>query len=86
MASENGVLTGSVLPPLIASQEKVTAMKRLMAARGAAAGESKAYSDSMSDLPMLECVGKPAAVNPGRRLRRIAKERGWPVIDWKPAR
>jgi len=44
---------------------------------------SKAYSDSFSDVPMLEAVGQPAAVNPDRRLRRVARERGWPVLDLK---
>ena len=42
---------------------------------------SKAYSDSFSDLPMLEAVGLPAVVHPDRRLRRVALERGWPILD-----
>jgi phosphoserine phosphatase len=41
--------------------------------------ESYAYSDSATDLPMLECVGHPTVVNPDRELRRIAAERGWEV-------
>jgi phosphoserine phosphatase len=45
------------------------------------AARAKAYSDSFSDLPMLEVVGSPAAVNPDRRLRRVATERGWPVLN-----
>ena len=44
------------------------------------AERSKAYSDSMSDLPMLEAVGRPVATNPGRRLRQIAERRGWEVL------
>jgi phosphoserine phosphatase len=40
---------------------------------------SYAYSDSYSDLPMLECVGHPTAVNPDRALLAVAKERGWEV-------
>lgn len=39
-----------------------------------------AYSDSASDLPMMECVGHPVAVNPDGKLERIANERGWPVV------
>ncbi|HUA28612.1 MAG TPA: HAD-IB family hydrolase, partial [Streptosporangiaceae bacterium] len=39
-----------------------------------------AYSDSVTDLPMLEAVGHPRAVNPDRALRRIARERQWPVL------
>ena len=40
-----------------------------------------AYSDSASDLPMLEAVGHPVAVNPEPELRLIAQERGWPVVE-----
>jgi len=40
------------------------------------------YTDSYSDLPMLEAIGKPVAVNPDQRLRREAVRRGWPVVDW----
>jgi phosphoserine phosphatase len=43
---------------------------------------SYAYADSISDLPMLEAVGRPVAVNPDRRLRSAAEERGWQVRDW----
>ncbi|HYA52228.1 MAG TPA: HAD-IB family hydrolase, partial [Streptosporangiaceae bacterium] len=41
-----------------------------------------AYSDSVTDLPMLEIVGHPRAVNPDRALRRIAQQRGWPVLTF----
>lgn len=44
---------------------------------------STAYSDSHTDLPFLEAVGNPVAVNPDRALRRIAAERGWPVLEFK---
>jgi HAD superfamily hydrolase (TIGR01490 family) len=44
-----------------------------------------AYSDSATDLPLLEAVGHPHAVNPDRTLRRIARERGWPVLAFTPA-
>ena len=40
------------------------------------------YTDSFSDLPVLERVGRPVAVNPDPRLRRLALRRGWPVVDW----
>ena len=43
---------------------------------------STAYSDSHTDLPFLEAVGHPVAVNPDRGLRRIAAERGWPVLEF----
>lgn len=40
------------------------------------------YTDSYTDLPMLEAVGRPVAVNPDQRLRREALRRGWQVVDW----
>jgi phosphoserine phosphatase len=43
---------------------------------------STAYSDSHTDLPFLEAVGKPVAVNPDRALRKIARQRGWPVMEF----
>ena len=78
---ENGVATGHVIAPLLAEDEKVSAIRRHCAEYNVEAARAKAYSDSFSDLPMLEVVGFPAAVNPDRRLRRIALDRGWPVLD-----
>jgi HAD superfamily hydrolase (TIGR01490 family) len=48
--------------------------------------ESTAYSDSHTDLPFLEAVGHPVVVNPDRKLRRIATERDWPVLEFRGAR
>jgi HAD superfamily hydrolase (TIGR01490 family) len=48
---------------------------------------SYAYTDSITDLPLLEAVGNPIAVNPDRELRRAAEERDWPVRDFhRPVR
>jgi len=44
---------------------------------------STAYSDSHTDLPFLEAVGHPVAVNPDRKLRKIAAERAWPILEFK---
>jgi HAD superfamily hydrolase (TIGR01490 family) len=46
---------------------------------------STAYSDSHTDVPFLEAVGHPVAVNPDRKLRKIAAERGWPVEEFRRA-
>ena len=43
------------------------------------------YTDSMSDLPVLEAVGRPVAVHPDPRLRREASRRGWEIADWQQA-
>jgi phosphoserine phosphatase len=40
------------------------------------------YSDSITDLPLLEAVKTPIVINPDRRLRRIAQRRGWPIEAW----
>jgi putative phosphoserine phosphatase/1-acylglycerol-3-phosphate O-acyltransferase len=68
---------------VLAGREKVAAIERLCRQYNVDTAESKAYSDSLSDLPMLEAVGRPAVVHPGYRLRRIARRRGWPVLDLK---
>lgn len=44
--------------------------------------ESYAYSDSITDLPMLEVVGNPVATNPDKSLRTLAEDRGWPIMDF----
>jgi phosphoserine phosphatase len=64
-------------------EQKVQAIKQLAADSGVDLERSFAYSDSMTDLPMLEAVGNPIAVNPDRELRRIAVERGWPVQSFR---
>ena len=61
---------------------KAEAMSRLAEDRGLDLGASWAYSDSVSDLPMLEAVGNPVVVNPDRQLRRLAEDRGWPVLEF----
>jgi HAD superfamily hydrolase (TIGR01490 family) len=59
---------------------KATRMRELATERGYDLSDCFAYSDSATDLPMLEAVGHPHAVNPDRELRRVARERGWPVL------
>jgi HAD superfamily hydrolase (TIGR01490 family) len=52
-----------------------------LAERGVPPAESSFYSDSIYDLPLLESIGHPVAVNPDWRLRRVARERGWPIME-----
>lgn len=77
----HGAATGRLLEPILAGEEKVAAMRRLCAAHNANPAECRAFSDSLSDLPMLEAVGHPSATNPDKRLRPVAIERGWPILD-----
>jgi HAD superfamily hydrolase (TIGR01490 family) len=78
---DDGEATGAVVAPLIAEDQKVRAMEKLCEELHARLSECKAYSDSASDALMLEAVGTPCAVNPDRRLKRVATARGWPVLD-----
>ena len=61
---------------------KAQATRELAASEGLDLAECTAYSDSHTDVPFLEVVGHPVAANPDRQLRRIARERGWSVVDF----
>ena len=74
----DGVFTGRLERRLL-GLAKADALGELAAAASLELPSSTAYSDSYSDVPMLETVGHPVAVNPDRELRRVAGERGWPV-------
>ncbi|MGY1855136.1 HAD family hydrolase [Modestobacter sp. SYSU DS0290] len=63
-------------------EHKAAAMREIAAEQGWDLADCFAYSDSVTDLPMLEAVGHPTAVNPDRGLRRAATERGWPVLEF----
>ncbi|MGR7025125.1 HAD family hydrolase [Geodermatophilus sp. URMC 62] len=63
-------------------ENKAEAMRRVAAESGYDLADCYAYSDSVTDLPMLTVVGHPTAVNPDRALRRAAAERGWPVLEF----
>jgi HAD superfamily hydrolase (TIGR01490 family) len=66
-------------------EEKAVQVRRLAAERGYRLPDCYAYSDSATDLPLLEAVGHPRVVNPDRALRRIATVRGWPVLSFSTA-
>src|SRR5262249_59146526 len=61
-------------------ENKAVAIKQLAVERDYDLTECHAYSDSITDLPMLEAVGHPSTVNPDRALRKLANEHGWPVL------
>ncbi|WP_432476284.1 HAD family hydrolase [Nocardioides sp. GXQ0305] len=62
------------------AEEKARAMADLARTEGYDLDASYGYSDSSTDVPMLEAVGHPHAVNPDKELRRVATSRGWPVL------
>jgi HAD superfamily hydrolase (TIGR01490 family) len=76
----DGVYTGELAGPFCYGPGKVVAMGDLARWEGLDLAQCYAYSDSASDLPMLEAVGHPVAVNPDGRLERVARRNGWPVV------
>ncbi|MDY7039640.1 MAG: HAD family hydrolase [Chloroflexota bacterium] len=75
----NGVFTGRMVEPLCYAAGKVYWAEVYARERGVNLDSSYFYTDSISDIPMLQRVGCPVAVNPDFRLRRHARRHGWPV-------
>ena len=82
MVVEDGRFTGEI-DYYAAGPAKGVAIRRLAEERGYDLAACYAYSDSITDEPMLDIVGHPTAVNPDRALRKLAVERGWPVVTFK---
>jgi HAD superfamily hydrolase (TIGR01490 family) len=78
MVIADGIYTGDVAFYAY-GEAKAARIRELAAERGYVLADCYAYSDSITDLPMLEVVGHPTAVNPDRSLRRVAARRGWPI-------
>ena len=66
------------------AEEKARAIAEMAAERGYDLEDCFAYSDSITDAPMLDVVGHPHAVNPDKELRRLAAAKGWPVLQFTP--
>jgi HAD superfamily hydrolase (TIGR01490 family) len=81
-----GFYTGRLAGPLLHGPEKAKAVERIALERDIDLTISHAYSDSKNDLPLLESVGMPHAVNPDAELKRIARSRGWPIQDLRTRR
>jgi HAD superfamily hydrolase (TIGR01490 family) len=78
-----GDFTGRFDGPFVYGPGKVEAMEAFAAEHGIDLGASYAYSDSLSDLPMLRGVGNPIAVNPDPPLAEIAKQEGWQTMRFE---
>lgn len=81
MAVREGRYTGEI-DYYCYGEHKARAAREIAAALGYRLADCRAYSDSITDLPLLELVGHPTAVNPDRALRREALLRGWPVLTF----
>ena len=84
--SVDGVYTGRLIGGLLHGPAKPAAITALATREGLDLTRCAAYSDSINDLPMLQLVGHPNAVNPDSELRAEARHNGWPVHDFRTGR
>lgn len=82
MKAEDGRYTGEI-EFYAAGPAKVEAVRKMAAERGYDLADCYAYSDSVSDVPLLAAVGHPSAVNPDKGMRREAVDRGWQVLEFR---
>jgi fatty acyl-CoA reductase len=83
LEEENGVYTGELSGAPVAGEARARMLASFARRTNVDLSRSYAYADSISDLPMLEAVGIPVAVNPDARLRAAARERGWQIKHWR---
>ena len=79
--SEDGKYTGEI-SRYVYAEEKAAAIRDLAAEHGYDLDASYAYSDSITDVPMLSAVGHPSVVNPDKELRKEAETREWPILEF----
>jgi HAD superfamily hydrolase (TIGR01490 family) len=84
--TSEGVYTGRLVGGLLHGEAKAEAVLALAEREDLDLGLCSAYSDSANDVPMLSLVGHPSAVNPDPRLRSMARERGWPIYEFRRGR
>ena len=77
-----GKLTGAPGAEICFGPGKVVLAKKYLEEHGGSLEQSMFYSDSYTDLPMMEAVAEAIAVNPDPKLHREAQRRGWPIRDW----
>jgi alcohol-forming fatty acyl-CoA reductase len=82
MSQSNGRYTGELLNVPPTGEVRAQALRDYAEANGLDLAESVAYADSSSDLPLLDAVGFPVAVNPETRLASLAIKRGWLIESW----
>jgi fatty acyl-CoA reductase len=82
LTEHRGAFTGELAEPPLSADGRASLAARLAAEHEVDLAACHAYGDSISDLPLLELVGHPHAINPDFRLAREARRRRWPVLDW----
>ena len=84
LAEERGAFTGSLKAGSLTGARKAEALKDFARQHQISLPVSHAYADSLDDVPMLDCVGRPVVINPEGRLQKLASDRGWSVQYWGP--
>lgn len=82
LREQDGQFTGELTTAPLIGEAKAEAMRDYADQHEVSLEESYAYGDSQSDLPMLECVGNPIVVNPGKSFRQKALKSGWEMHEW----
>jgi fatty acyl-CoA reductase len=82
----DGRCTGYLAAPPLVGESRAAWLRHAAQIDGTDLSASFAYADSHSDLPMLEMVGHPVAVNPDVTLQRAAKRGKWEIVDWHSGR
>ncbi|MGO4785614.1 HAD family hydrolase [Cryobacterium sp. W22_MBD10_FK3] len=85
LATVDGIFTGALVDGICHAGRKAVVAREVAEARAIDLADCWAYSDSHNDIPLLELVGNPVAVNPDSTLRRYALARGWPIMTMKVA-
>jgi HAD superfamily hydrolase (TIGR01490 family) len=83
---EDGIYTGALEGKLLHGNEKAIAIRDLAQTHGFNLDDCYSYSDSHNDIPLLQAVGHPCAINPDAILRIRALAEGWPIHDFRRAR
>ena len=80
---QQGIYSGRTQGVLTYREGKVTRLQAWLEEQGENLDGAYFYSDSRNDLPLLQLVNQPYAVNPDPVLRRHAEQAGWPILSWK---
>lgn len=83
---KDGIYTGKIIGQLLHGPNKAIAIKELAERHGIDLANSYAYSDSHHDIPLLEAVGNPRAINPDTLLQIHALRKNWPIYDFRRLR
>ncbi len=79
---KNGYMTGRPLGHLCFGEEKAVRLKRYCEIFNFSLSEAWYFGDSISDLHALNAIGNPVCVNPDKKLKKVAKRRGWKIVLW----